>query len=158
MANIEERLNDRFLGRQYDEDELIEYLVENKYTEIEVKDTDSSREPDAKSSKRVHMKFFGKNRTLFVYIGASGEIIKVSMTEGSYVTQPKVEGVGFAIGCVTVVVIVVGLILWAVISGIIDNRNEIDSDCNDKYIEQDYNGDGEKDAEDFRIQTEACNQ
>jgi len=43
------------------------------------------------------------------------------------------------------------------VSGVFSSDDyESDDDCNDSYIEEDYNGDGEEDAEDFRIQTEGC--
>jgi hypothetical protein len=38
------------------------------------------------------------------------------------------------------------------------NSDDGTTKCNDTYIEQDYNGDGQKNAEDFRIQTEACDE
>jgi hypothetical protein len=56
-----------------------------------------------------------------------------------------------------------GLIVFIVImlatgkfSDIKDSFEQDDSDCNDSYIEEDYNFDGETDAEDFRIQTSGC--
>jgi hypothetical protein len=42
------------------------------------------------------------------------------------------------------------------ISDGVSNHDNNDSDCNYDYVEMDYNGDNEKDAEDYRIQTEAC--
>lgn len=57
--------------------------------------------------------------------------------------------------------VIIGFILAVIIGVSACTMNMLhdingDSGCNDSYIEQDYNGDGEQDAEDFRIQTEAC--
>lgn len=49
------------------------------------------------------------------------------------------------------------LLIIMLVSGVFSSDDyESDDDCNDSYIEEDYNGDGEEDAEDFRIQTEGC--
>jgi hypothetical protein len=52
----------------------------------------------------------------------------------------------------------VGLLLLVVTITEVLSDDDYDSgdDCNDSYIEEDYNGDGEEDAEDFRIQIEGC--
>lgn len=52
---------------------------------------------------------------------------------------------------------VLALLLVLIFSGAFSSDDyDTDDDCNDDWIEMDYNGDGEKDAEDFRIQTEGC--
>lgn len=54
----------------------------------------------------------------------------------------------------------VALVFGAIIYfGFIRNDDtSTDSDCNTTYIEQDWNQDGQKNAEDFRIQTAACDE
>jgi hypothetical protein len=58
-------------------------------------------------------------------------------------------------GCLILIGIIVVLVI--IISSCVNMAgSDSDSDCNDSYIEQVYNGDREEDAEDFRIQTEGC--
>lgn len=71
--------------------------------------------------------------------------------------KPPVEemtlGCAFSIFCFGAVFLVIVMLITG---GFDDIDWDSDSDCNDRFIEQDYNGDGEEDAEDFRIQTEGC--
>lgn len=73
--------------------------------------------------------------------------------------KPKEEPMSW--GCVGLL-FVFAFLVWGLVScasgeNLFDRFRMMDEeDCNDIWIEQDYNGDGEKDAEDFRIQTDAC--
>ncbi|MBX9972550.1 hypothetical protein [Cytobacillus firmus] len=157
MAKIQDRIKERFLNQQYNESELISFLQENKYTDIEVAElSPPEREKNIKSMKRFYLKLYDQNRTLFIGLDDAGKIFVYQWVETRMPTYPSASN-ATVIGCLFGALVVIGLVVWALFS-MISGFGELDSedDCNDSFIEEDYNGDGEKDAEDFRIQTEGC--
>ncbi|WP_152966725.1 hypothetical protein [Sporosarcina globispora] len=157
MANIQDRIKEKFFNQQYNESELISFLQENKYTDLEVADLiPPEHEKNIKYMKRFYVKFYDQDRTLFIGLGDTGKIFVFQWVETRMPTYPSASN-ATVIGCLFGALVVIGLVVWGLFS-MISGFGELDSDddCNDSFIEADYNGDGEKDAEDFRIQTEGC--
>lgn len=157
MASIQDRIKERFFNKQYNESELISFLQENKYTDIEVAELSPPESvKNIKSMKRFYIKLYDQDRTLFIGLDDAGNILVYQWVETRMPTYPSASNATL-IGCLFGILVVIGVVVWALFAVISDfGDSDLEDDCNDSFIKEDYNGDGEKDAEDFRIQTEGC--
>ena len=152
---INERLSNEFVSKEYDENKLVEFLEENGYTDIVIEDVIPSNSlKDTHKIKKFTLNFYGTVRTMVVtFLSSNKKINSITLMEGG---MNDLKSSKLGLGCFLLIFIVIGLIIWLISSTISDSDYDSDDDCNRSYIEYDYNGDGEKDAEDYRIQTNAC--
>lgn len=93
-------------------------------------------------------------KTIFIKCNDEMIIQDIKLSNG-YMSSVEEMNKTVGQGCLIIIgIIVVVAIIISSCTNMMDF--DTDGDCNDSYIEQDYNGDGEEDAEDFRIQTEGC--
>lgn len=143
-------------GEKYDEAEFTKFFDSFGYTDVQV--TKSGEEKKFSMKQKVTVGGIETEviKIILLRLDDNGRYYSFIWVDG---TANKAPGSGFDMGCgiaaLIIIVAIIGTIGYFVISAVMDATNE--DDCNDSYIEQDYNGDGEKDAEDFRIQIEACN-
>ena len=143
-------------GEKYDEAEFTKFFESFGYSDIQVTKSGEQKKFSMKLKTTIGDTEKEVTKVCFLRLDQKGIYYSFIWVDGDV---NKAPGSGADMGCgiaaLIIIVAIIGTIGYFVISAIL-NATE-DDDCNDSYIEQDYNGDGEEDAEDFRIQTEACN-
>lgn len=142
-------------GNKYTEEGFTKFLESHGFMNIKVGKSDDgfiriqARQPVVKNGQDRK-----EPRAIFIKCNDEMIIEEIKWTNGftssvGKMNKDATQGGFILIGIIVLLAIVISTCVNMV-------GSDSDTDCNDTYIEKDYNGDGEKDAEDFRIQTEGC--
>lgn len=160
MAEFSVYLLKKKEGQTYDESEFLEYLKSFGLYDISVGETDYGYiRYNLKKGYEYKDNKQSVDKTIFLKVDKNGIIEKIIWADSKEDSYQKYND-GITTGCLIIIgiIAVIGVLGWFLVTGIMDaiSDSDYEDDCNDSYIEMDYNGDGEKDAEDYRIQTEGC--
>lgn len=142
-------------GKKYSEEGFIKFLESYGFSDNKVGKSEDGY-IRIHTLQPVEIKGLNKKEPRTIFIKCDEEMV-IQKIEWSHGHMSSVEAMNKSAGQGCLILIGIIVVISIVISACMNMVDiDSDSDCNDSYIEQDYNGDGEKDAEDFRIQTEAC--
>lgn len=134
MVSVEQQVGDMLYKKPYIENEIIEYLISLEYTDIEVSHVD-------KLKRRIYLKRNGTDRTIFIGLDKNGVIKSMTQLDGRLERLTSAS----SIGCLVGVLIIVGLIIWFIVSWVMDVVSNIED--NDYYEDDNYNEYDDKDAD-----------
>jgi hypothetical protein len=138
-----------FKDKQYDEQSIIEFFKQRKYTNIKIGEAAVPSHHNTYTKLiRFNLQLYNKDRTAFIGVDKEGLVKYISFEFKYLMEHPPPPSNAAAIGCLLGIIILVGIIIWGIVAMFSDIADTLNEEEEFNPYTEDFDGDGLKGDQD----------